>query len=128
MATKTNQERDKFVARSLKARRPVREPEQAALKAEFYSSEGVDAGGEPRQFACDRILVHDPFCRRPVQFGLRNLECRLSRIFVAGRNRGLDLLDEGADATHPRAVDDRTLLGLAKAFFSRFVMRHLSSS
>src|SRR4029077_8603827 len=87
-------------------------------------SEGVDAGGEPRQLARDRVLVHDALGRRAMQFGLGELEGRLGHHLVACLYRGLDLLDEGAPPAQPGTVDHRPLFGLAKPFFGGFMMWH----
>src|SRR5579871_5042547 len=59
-----------------------------------------------------------------MQFGLRQLKGRLRPRLVAARNRGFDLLDEGAHPTHPGAVDSGPLLGLTDPLFRRFVIGH----
>src|SRR2546427_13210601 len=63
-----------------------------------------------------------------MQFGLGKLESRLGSSLVAGFDRALDLLDEGAHAALPRTVHDRALLRLAQPFLGGFVMRHLARS
>src|SRR5439155_12269489 len=79
------------------------------------------------KFARDRILVEDALGRRPMQLGLGELKRRLGRHPVAGFDRGLDPLDEGAHPAHAGPVDGRALFGLAKPFFGGFMMRHRRS-
>src|SRR5215831_3830302 len=63
-----------------------------------------------------------------MQFRLREVEGRLRRRFVAGRDRALDILDVSAHTAQPRAVDHGALLGLPKALLGGFVVRHRLSS
>jgi len=89
--------------------------------------ERVDAGGEAGKFARNRVLVQHALGDRPMQLRLGELKRRLSRLLIAGLDRGLDLFDEGAHPAHPGAIDRRSLLGLANALFRRFVGGHASS-
>src|SRR5271169_2398399 len=90
-------------------------------------SKRVDAGGEAGEFARNRVLVQHALGDRPMQLRLGNLKSRLSRLLIAGLDRGLDLFDEGAHPAHPGPIDRRALLGLANALFRRFVGGHASS-
>src|ERR1700730_9192630 len=90
-------------------------------------SQRVDARGEPRQLPRDRVLVQQTLSDRPMKFGLGELKSRSRRVFVAARDRCLDLLDEGAHATHPGWPVQRALGGLAYGFFCRFMTGHARS-
>ena len=59
---------------------------------------------------------------------LRDLERGLRGGLVAGLDRRLDLLDEGAHPAQPRAVGRGAFLGLAKPFLGGSMMRHAASS
>jgi len=80
---------------------------------------------QPRQLARRRVLVHDAFGDRPVQLRLRQLQRQLGGGFIAAGDRRLDLLDEGANPAHPRAVDCSALFGLANTLFRRFAIGHV---
>src|SRR5260370_6230544 len=95
-----------------------------APRPQASGSEGVDAGGQPRQFARDGVLVQHALGGRPVQLRLGQLQGRLGRRPVAGLYRGLDLLDEGAHPAHAGTIDGGARFGLAKPFFGGFMMRH----
>ena len=88
----------------------------------------VDARGKPRQFARDRVPVQHAFRCRAMHFRLRDTERGLCRGLIAGRDRALDILDEGAHPAEPRTVDCGPFLGLPKTFFGRFMVRHGLSS
>src|SRR4029077_5340889 len=62
-----------------------------------------------------------------MKFGLGHLKSRSRGVFVAARDRCLDLLDEGAHAAHPGAINGCALGGLAYAFFRRFMTGHARS-
>jgi len=102
---------------------------QSGLNSRAARSRGsrlqrIDLGRQSRQFAGDRIAMHHPFRRRPVELGLGDLKRALSGALIAARDRRLDLLHEGTHAAHPRAIDGGARLSLTKAFFRRFMMRH----
>ena len=80
-------------------------------------SERVDPRRQPRQLARDRVLVEHALGYRPMQLGLRQLEGRLCRRLVAGRDRRLDFFDKSAYAARPGAIDGRTLRRLPDALF-----------
>src|SRR5438128_1733921 len=91
-------------------------------------SERVDASRQARQLARHRVLVQYALGGSPMQFGLGKPEGGLRLVPVAGRDRRLDLLDEGAHPAQPRAVDRGAFLSLAKPFLGGSMMRHAASS
>src|SRR5947209_7108833 len=64
--------------------KPSRTPHEGRRPRQLGSLEGVDPGCEPRQLARDGVLVEDALGRRPMQFGLGELQRRLGRRPVAG--------------------------------------------
>jgi hypothetical protein len=86
-----------------------------------------DARGEPRQFARDSALMHHTFVRAALHLGRSFRESLLRGVLVAGRDRGLDFLNEASNAALARAVDFRAALRLPIAFFSRRMIGHRRS-
>jgi hypothetical protein len=80
-------------------------------------SKRIDARSEPGEFAGNRVFVKYALGDCPVQFRLRDLKGRGSRLPVAARNRRLDLFDKSTHSTGPRPIDRRPLGRLANAFF-----------
>jgi hypothetical protein len=80
-------------------------------------SERVDTRGEPGEFARNRVFVKHALGDRPMQLGLCQLEGRSRGLFIAARDRRLDLLDESTHSTGPCPIDRRALGRLADALF-----------
>ena len=97
-ATRPKRERDVFVAT---ARNPKETlaigPPVGSGRAKGGRSERVDAGGEARQFAGDRVFVQHALGGRPVQFGLSDLEGGLGRRLVARFDRVGDAVSARID-------------------------------
>ena len=80
-------------------------------------SERVNSRGEARQLARHRILVEHALGNRAMQFRLGQQKRRSGRLLVAGRNRRLDSLDEGAHPARSGAIGCRALSGLPDPLF-----------
>ena len=59
-----------------------------------------------------------------MELGLHCLEGLLGGRLIAGRDGGLELLDEGANSAHARTVSRRAACVVPDAFLGGLVMRH----
>ena len=75
---------------------------------------------EPGNFSRRCVLVNEALGGATHDLRLCILESGLRRVFIAGSDRFLNLLDRTTDPASPVAVDFRAPLGLPYAFFSRW--------
>jgi hypothetical protein len=87
-------------------------------------SERLDAGRKPRQLARNGVPVKNTLGHAALHLGLGFLEGLSGGGLVAGRDGGFDLLDEGANAADPGAIDGSAPLGLADTFLCGLVISH----
>src|SRR5687767_13053475 len=78
-------------------------------------SERADSLGQPAHLAAGGVLVEHAARHAAGEFGLRGLERVSRRGLVPARDRGLDLLEEAADAAHAAGVDLRAGIVAADA-------------
>src|SRR6476619_5004624 len=87
-------------------------------------AEGGDTLCEPRELPRRGVLVEHALGDAAREFGLDLLDRGERLLLVAGGERRLDLLDEGADTADPRAVDFRAAVVAADSFLCLRRVRH----
>src|SRR5579859_3090095 len=83
-----------------------------------------DARVQARQLAGNRVLVQHALLGAALHLRLGREKSRLGVVLVAGRDRQLDLLDEGTDAADAGTVDLGPPKGLAETLLSGLVIGH----
>lgn len=94
---------------------------------EKLRSERLDARGKTGEFPRNRFRMKDAFRRCAMQLRLRGFERGFGRRFIAGRNRFLDLAQEGAHARTARFVHCGAARNLADHLLGGSRVSHVSS-